>query len=126
MKKFVFASVMALAGIGLVTAPKLQAQQDKSQISIKDPGEFNAYQMATTQSDPKQKAAALESFLKTYPQSVVKNAVLDQLGDAYQAAGDQDGVLSAAQRLLQVEPNSLKATLYSVVIKKGQCAKNSD
>lgn len=125
MKKLVFASMMALASMSLVVAPKLQSQ-DSGQITIKDPAEFNAYQMATTQSDPKQKAAALESFLKTYPQSVVKNAVLDQLVDAYQAAGDQDGVLSAAQRLLQVEPNSLKATLYSVVIKKGQCAKNSD
>lgn len=125
MKKFVFASVMALASMSLVVAPKLQAQ-DSGQITIKDPAEFNAYQMATTQSDPKAKAAALESFLKTYPQSVVKSAVLDQLVDAYQAAGDQEGVVNASGRLLQVDPNSLKATLYSVMIKKAQCGKNSD
>lgn len=125
MKKFVFASVMALASMSLVMAPKLQAQ-DSGQITIKDPAEFNAYQMATTQSDPKAKAAALESFLKTYPQSVVKNAVLDQLVDAYQAAGDQEGVVRAAGQLLQVDPNNLKATLYSVMIKKAQCGKTSD
>lgn len=124
MKKFVFASVMALAGISLVAAPKLQSQQqqDQNSISIKDPAEYNAYQMASSQTDPKQKAAALESFLKTYPQSVVKKLVLDQLVDAYQAAHDQDGVLSASQRLLQVEPNSLKPILYTVLIKKNQCA----
>jgi len=125
MKKFVFASVVALASISLVYVPTLRAQ-DSNQITIKDPAEYNAYQMAITQSDPKAKAAALESFLTTYPQSVVKNAVLDQLVDAYQGSGDQDKELSAASRLLQLDPNNLKATLYSVLIKKGQCGKTSD
>ncbi len=122
MKKFIFASVMALASIGLLATPMLQAQD----LSIKDPAEFNAYQMFSTQTDPKVKTAAGETFLKTYPQSVAKSTVLDQMIDAYQGAGDQDGVLSAASRLLQVDPNNLKATLYSVVIKKGQCGKTSD
>ena len=45
MKKFVFASVMAVASFSLVSAPTLRAQDT---ISIKDPAEFNAYQMATT------------------------------------------------------------------------------
>jgi opacity protein-like surface antigen len=125
MKKFVFASVMALASMSLVVAPKLQAQAaDSGTISIKDPAEFNAYQMFHTQTDPKQKIAAGESFLKTYPQSQVKGSVLDELVDAYQATGDQDGVLSAASRELQVDPNNLKAILYSVLIKKTQCGKN--
>jgi hypothetical protein len=127
MKKFVFASMLALASMTLVIAPKLQAQQPASgDISIKDPAEFNAYQMFNTQTDPKAKAAAGESFLKTYPQSVVKNLVLDSLIDAYYAAGDQDGVLSSSTRLLQVDPNNLKALLYSVNIKKQQCGKTSD
>jgi hypothetical protein len=125
MKKFVFASVMALASISLVTAPKLQSQ-DSGQVTIKDPAEFNAYQMFSTQSDPKAKAAAGEEFLTKYPQSVVKQAVLDQMIDSYQAAGDQDGVLKTADRLLQVDPNNAKAILYSVVIKKQQCAKSQD
>ena len=68
MKKLVFASVMALATMSLVSAPALRAQD----ITIKDPSEFNAYQMATTQSDPKAKANALEGFLLSFPQSVVK------------------------------------------------------
>jgi hypothetical protein len=125
MKKFVFVSVMLLASISLVTAPRLHSQ-DPGQVTIKDPAEFNAYQMFSTQSDPKLKASAGEEFLTRYPQSVVKAAVLDQLVDAYQAAGDQDGVLKSAQRLLQVDPNNLKAILYSVLIKKGQCGKTQD
>jgi len=125
MKKFVFASVMALASLSLVSAPTLRAQ-DSGTIQIKDPAEYNAYQMASTQSDPKAKAAALESFLTTYPQSVVKKAVLDSLVDTYQQLGDADKTLGAASRLLQVEPDNLKAIFISVYIKKSQCAKTSD
>jgi tetratricopeptide (TPR) repeat protein len=125
MKKLVFASVMALASLSLVYAPTLRAQ-DSGTITIKDPAEYNAYQMATTQSDPKAKAAAAESFLQTYPQSVVKKAVLDMLVDTYQGLGDADKALSAAGRLLQLDPSNMKAIFLSVVIKKSQCQKTSD
>jgi len=123
MKKFVFASVLALASISLVCAPMLRAQES---ITIKDPAEYNAYTMATTQSDPKAKAAALESFLKTYPQSVVKQTVLNDLVDLYQQIGDQASELSSDDRLLQIDPNNLKALLYSVVIKKQQAQQHND
>jgi hypothetical protein len=110
---------MAWASISLVSMPTLRAQDS---ITIKDPAEFNAYQMATTQSDPKAKAAALETFLKTYPQSVVKLSVLDTLVDLYQST-DATMELSADTRLLAVDPNNLKALLYSVIIKKQQAQK---
>jgi tetratricopeptide (TPR) repeat protein len=117
MKKLALASVMALASISLVPAPMLRAQD--TSIALSGP-EFNDYQNATTQADPKAKAAALETFLTTYPQSKVKNSVLDALVDAYWQTGDQDKALSACTRLLQVDPNNLKAILYSVIIKKKQ------
>ena len=129
MKKLVFASVMALAGISLAVAPMLRAQDS---ITIKDPAEFNAYQNASGQTDAKAKAAALESFLTTYPQSVVKSSALDLLVDAYflpsqqGGMGDSDKALSAASRLLQADPNNMKAIYYSVLIKEGQCAKTSN
>jgi hypothetical protein len=125
MKKFVFVFVMALASISLVSAPTLRAQ-DSDQITIKDPAEFNAYQTATTQSDPKAKAASLEGFLSSYPQSVVKSAVLDMLIDTYHGIGDPDKELSAATRLLQMDPSNTHAIFNSVLIKKAQCAKTSD
>jgi len=88
MKKLFFASAMALASICFVVSPLLRAQDS---ITIKDPAEFNSYQNASTQSDPKAKASALESFLQTYPQSVVKQAVLDSLVDTYfQSLHDSD------------------------------------
>jgi hypothetical protein len=125
MKKLVFAFVMALASISLVSAPTLRAQ-DSDQITIKDPAEFNAYQMATTQSDPKAKAASLEGFLQSYPQSVVKSAVLDLLVDTYHGIGDSAKELDAAIRLLQMDPSSTHAIFNAVLIKKGQCAKTGD
>ena len=126
MKKLVFASAMALAGMSLVSAPALRAQGGSDQITIQNPAEFNAYQQASTQSDPAAKAAALEQFLTTYPQSVVKNAVLDQLMDAYQALNQPDKALSAATRLLQVDPNNPKATFLSVYLDTSACKKDVD
>jgi hypothetical protein len=123
MKKLVLASMMALASLSLVPAPTLRAQAD---ISIKDPAEYNAYSMASTQSDPKAKAAGLESFLTTYPQSVVKSVVLNMLLNTYQQLADTDHVLSTAAKILQVDPNNPEAIYITVFIKKGQCAKTSD
>jgi hypothetical protein len=123
MKKLVFASVMALASISLVVTPMLRAQDS---ITIKDPQEFNAYQMANTQTDPKTKAAQLEDFLSKYPQSVVKSAVLDSLIETYQNLQDGDKTLSAASRQLQLDPNNMKAIFISVFIRNRQCAKTVD
>ncbi len=125
MKKLVLASAMAVAGICLVSAPTLRAQ-GSDQITIQNPAEFNAYQQATSQTDPAAKASALEGFLKNYPQSVVKKAVLDDLIDTYQQLGKADEELGAASRLLQIDPNYMKAIYISVALKKSQCLKTND
>src|SRR3954449_3971464 len=117
MKKLVFASVVVLASVGFVAAPTLRAQDPGGgQITIKDPAEYNAYQMFSTQTDPKAKAAAGESFLEKYPQSVVKKAVLDSLLDIYQQTQESQKVIDTANKVLQVDPNNMKAILYSVLI----------
>src|SRR3974390_3826848 len=113
MKKFVFASVMALASLSLVPAHTLRAQ-DSGTIQIKDPAEYNAYQRATSQSDPKAKAAAEKDFITEYPQSVAKKAVLDDLLGTYQQLGDVDNTLNVANQILQVDPNNLKAIYMAV------------
>jgi hypothetical protein len=107
----------------VICVPTLRAQDS---ITIKDTVEFSAYQAATAQTDPKTKAAALEDFLVKYPQSVVKQAVLDLLLDTYQSLNDSAHELDAANRLLAVDPANLKALLYSVMIKKAQCSKPGD
>src|SRR6185503_8968100 len=109
MKKFVFASVMTLASLSLVPAPTLRAQDQPGTSQIKDPAEVNAYQMATTQSDPKAKAAVLDLLLGTY----------QQMGDAQKTT-------ETAKKILQVDPNSLKAIYIAAFNEKNQCAKTSD
>ena len=83
MKKLVLATAIAVAGIYLVSATSLRAQ-NSDQITIQNPAEFNAYQQATSQTVPATKASAEEEFLKNYPQSVVKKAVLEDLLIIYQ------------------------------------------
>jgi hypothetical protein len=121
MKKFLVAPVLVLAVLTLAVVPAIVAQAPASQpITIKDPAEFNAYQNATTQTDPKAKAAAIEAFLTQYPQSVVKNAMISDLVDAYAQIQPQDPakIIDAAQRLLQVDPNNLKAIYLTAVMKQ--------
>ena len=125
MKKLVLASAMAVASVCLVSAPALRAQGSE-QITIQNPAEFNAYQQATSQTDPAAKTSALEAFLKNYPQSVVKKTVLDDLVDTYQQMGKTDEVLSAASRLLQIDPNYMKAIYISAMLEKSQCMKTND
>jgi hypothetical protein len=125
MKKFVFASLLALASTTLCVAPYVMAQDPAaSQVTIKDPAEYNAYTNAIGQADPKAKAAAIDAFLTQYPQSVVKTDMLEQLMAAYQASGDLNKTVDAAGRLLQVDPNNLRALALTVYIKKAQAAQN--
>ena len=137
MKKFLLASVFAsasatvlmLAGFSIATAPQVLAQSTPSSsdsITIKDPAEFNAYQNATTQTTPQAKASASESFLTQFPQSSVKKAVLDGLVDAYTDShyqpSDPAKIIDAAQRLLQIDPNNLKAMYWIAAMKQRQAA----
>jgi hypothetical protein len=132
MKKFLLASVFAsasapvfmLAGFSIATAPVVLAQGTPSSsdsISVKDPAEYNAYQNATTQTTPQAKASASEAFLKQYPQSVLKKSILEGLVDDY-SAFDQPKTVDAAQRLLQIEPNNLKAMFLIAFIEKQEAA----
>jgi len=123
MKKVVLASLLAVASVVPAAAPAALAQTQESQssqITIKDPAEYNAYTNAIGQSTPAAKAAAIESFLQQYPNSVVKQQMLEQLVSAYQATGDTAKTYDAAKRLLQVDPNNLRAMTFVVYVDKAQ------
>jgi hypothetical protein len=125
MKKVVFASLLVFASSALCSLPVAMAQDagsQSSQITIKDPAEYNAYTNAIGQSSPAAKAAAIEGFLQQYPNSVVKAEMLEQLVGAYQATGDTAKTYDAAKRLLQVDPNNLRALTFVVYVGKAQAA----
>jgi hypothetical protein len=119
MKKVVVASLLVVAGMAWVAGPAIaqtqvnlgsNAQATSGGVQM-SPAEYNAYNSAITQTDPKAKAAALEAYLTAYPQSAVKGSVLEQLMLAY-GAFDPAKTLDAADRLLQVDPNNLRALTF--------------
>ncbi|HTV06303.1 MAG TPA: hypothetical protein VME86_13115 [Acidobacteriaceae bacterium] len=123
MKKVVIASMLVFASMVTTAVPLAFAAPQSSQsdqITIKDPAEYNAYTNAISQSTPAAKAAAIESFLQKYPNSVVKKEMLEQLVAAYQATGDTAKTIDAAKRLLQVDPSNLRALTFVVYVEKAQ------
>jgi hypothetical protein len=123
MKKSVLASLLALATIFPGSVSMVYGQGAQSgQITIKDPTEYNDYTNAVGAATPAAKAAAIETFLTKYPNSVVKNDMLEQLMAAYQQAGDLPKTLSTADRLLASDPGNLRALAISVYIEKSQAA----
>src|SRR6201987_198477 len=130
MKKVALASLLAIATSTLCATPIAMAQAAASgggaqQITIKEPAEYNDYSNAISQSSPAAKASAIEAFLTKYPNSVGKPEMLEQLMAAYQAQNNMDKTVDAASRLLQADPNNLRALAITVYIKKAQAAGKS-
>jgi hypothetical protein len=122
MKKAVVASLLAVACVASgarVAVAQTQvnlgsnAQQTGGGVTLA-PAEYNDYTAAIGQSSPQAQAQALEAFLTKYPQSQVKNDVLQRLMAAYSSINPPtpDSItktLDAADRLLQVDPNNIRA-----------------
>ncbi|HEX4019620.1 MAG TPA: hypothetical protein VHX63_00615 [Acidobacteriaceae bacterium] len=126
MKKVLYISVLALATAFMSTAPVLLAQAGQSTITIKDPAEYNAYTTAVSQSTPAAQASAIEQFLQQYPNSVVKQDMLQRLMGAYQQTGNTDKMLDTAKRLLEVDPNNLRALALSSYLLRSQAAQKTN
>jgi hypothetical protein len=125
MKKSVLASLLALAIISPGSVPMVYGQAAPSgQITIKDPTEYNDYTNAVGQSTPAAKASAIEAFLTKYPNSVVKNDLLEQLMLAYQ--GDPVKMLDAANRLLAADPGNLRGLATAVYLEKTQALQKTN
>jgi tetratricopeptide (TPR) repeat protein len=112
MKKSLVILLLVFATAELVQQSAAQGATQtapSSQKQIKDPAEYNSYVNAIQQSNPAQKASAIEAFLQTYPTSVMKEDAMEQLMAAYQQAGDAQKTIDTANRILQVDPNNVRA-----------------
>lgn len=138
MKKVVLASLLAVAG-AVPSASTMIAQQPAAatggaQQSSTGSGsgvtmstaEYAAYNNATTQTTPAAKAAAFEAYLKAYPNSAVKQDVLSQILFADSQTGDQAATLNAADRLLAIDPNNLRALTFEVYYRRADADKLTD
>lgn len=97
------------SGAATQQQPGAAAPQQQQKKEIKDPAEYNAYMAASSAQDPAQKAAQLESFLSTYPNSVMKEDATELLLKAYQQQNNIPKMTETAQKLLQANPNNLTA-----------------
>lgn len=126
MKNFAPLAVLLLAVIAGVAQkePSVPSGQDQAtnRKVIKDPGEYNAYVTALNMENPTQKAAAMEAFMKQYPQSVVFTDALNQAMAAYQQAGDQAKVADAARRIVQLIPTHIRALAVLVALDRSQAS----
>ena len=117
MNKVVVASLLALSAVAIAPGSRLAFAQSQVNLGAGGQGgaiempaaEANAYNNAITQTTPQAKATAMEAYLTQYPQSVVKESVLTQLMQAYSQIPDPTKALGAADRVLQINPNSLPA-----------------
>jgi hypothetical protein len=108
MKK-VLVALLLLVTAGVLLASPMPLASQAAQKTIKDPGEYNAYITAFNTTDPVQKAALMEAFLKQYPDSIVKTEAMENAMAAYQQAGNQAKVEELAKLLLQNDANSVRA-----------------
>jgi hypothetical protein len=134
MKKVVVASLLAVTGMASVASLAVaqtqvnlgsNAQSTSGGVQM-SPAEYNAYNSAIGQTAPQAKAAALEAYLVAYPQSAVKGAVLEQLMGAYSQIPDAAKTLDAADRLLQVDPNNLRAYVLEVYFRRTAAEQTTD
>lgn len=145
MKKAVVASLMAFASVAprahfafsqQPASPGSGAQQPAAGTQQPAAGaaagqvqmpqaEYNDYTAAINQGTAQTKAPALEAYLQKYPQSSVKGDVLQQLMVAY-SSFDPTKTLDAADRLLQVDPNNLRAITLEVYFRKASADQLTD
>jgi tetratricopeptide (TPR) repeat protein len=111
------AASLALAAPG--AAPSHAQGDTPAQKVIKDPAEYSAYINALNLVDPSAKAAAMEAFIAQYPDSVMKIDALQQVMQAYQAAGEPQKLQETANRILQIDPNDLRALAIVTFIERG-------
>jgi hypothetical protein len=125
MKKVVLASLLAVAG-AVPSASLAFAQQPAASGVTMSQDEYAAYNNANTQTTAAAKAAAFEAYLKAYPNSSVKVDVLNQILFADSQTGDQAATLAAADRLLAVDPNNVRALVIEVYYRRADADKMTD
>jgi hypothetical protein len=125
MKKVVLASLLAVAG-AVPFASLAYAQQAASGGIQMSQDEYAAYNKANTATTAADKAAAFEAYLKAYPNSAVKVDVLNQILFADSQVGDQAATLNAADRLLAVDPNNVRALVFEIFYRRPEADKMTD
>jgi tetratricopeptide (TPR) repeat protein len=76
--------------------------------------------------DPGQKAAAMEAFIKQYPQTVMLSDAMEQALAGYQRASNIPKVVEMAKRLLGVNPNNVNALAIVTAVDRDSATNKGD
>lgn len=76
---------------------------------VNNPAEFAAYLAAINTSDAVKRAQALEVFIAWYPGSVLRISAYEEAMAAWQTANDPAKADNLAVRLLQIDPDNVRA-----------------
>jgi tetratricopeptide (TPR) repeat protein len=113
MKRIVKAALLTCVAAGLSSVSFAQgaaapaaAPAAGGQCQMPD-AEYQVYNNANTQTQPAAKAAALEAYLTQFPNSCAKLGAMQELPQLYLQAGDLQKAVSAADRVLQLDPNNV-------------------
>lgn len=126
MNKAFFGPLLAATCVlaGYTSVQTAQAAQAAAPAAQQGPQlsqeEYTAYNAVITATDPAAKAAAADAFLTKYPQSSVKSTVLEQELAAYAQANNSAKALETADKLLQVDPNNIRALALETSLLKAQ------
>jgi hypothetical protein len=91
-----------------------------------DPKEYEAYDNAMNkQTTPQTQAPALEAYLTQYPNSSVKADVLQRIMVDY-TQFDPAKALTAADNVLKLDPNNLRADLVETALRRQQAEQLTD
>lgn len=131
MKTFFSGLLLAAAGaatlVSSATAQEAAATAAPAQGQVQmSQDEYNAYQVGVTATSPAAKAAGFEAYLQKYPNSAVKTEALNQILFADSQTGDKAKTLDAADRLLKVDPNNLRALTFEVYYRRTDADAQTD
>ena len=124
MRKAIVWILLLFATVAML-AQSQSAQNQPAGPVIKDPAEYSAYMAAYNMTDAAQKASAMESFLKQYPNSVMKSVALEQLLAAYDASRNPAKELETTTRILADNPDNVSALAIRTAIERGQATPQS-
>ncbi len=93
----------------LVLAAAASGAAAQTRNSFSNPAEYDSYMAALNTRDAAKRAAAMEVFVAWYPGSVLRVEALEQAIAAWHAANQPTKADVVAQRLLQADPDNVRA-----------------
>jgi len=115
VRSLVLAVLVAIAG----GSAELSAQ-NRSDFAI--PAEYDSYMAAISTKDPVKRASALDVFIRWYPNSVLKLEAYEQAVAAWQAAGQPAKADEISAKLLQINPDNVRALANRVFVGRAKAA----